>query len=480
MATVNEHCEKLLAAIIPDRRDLLDRALRHLNAEHFPDPVLRNLFLLLDRYAEVTGAILTRDALGDLLRQGRADAGKAAQYTEMYDYLCVTTADEADFLWALEQIRELAADRATREALTSGMEVLTRGLDEDGGTIRGHSDARAHVMQRFAQIDRDLSMQEAPEGDMRTEGDDILADYADRKSARARGRSTGIEFGIPQLDAKLNGINNGDLALILGYTSEGKTSACVQLAWHATTQQGRNTVILTTETLRAQVRRRLIARHSCVARFGIDGGLNSRLIKDGTLSAEQERQLGEVVRDFTHNPGYGRCYLVQVPRAATIGYVESKLVRIQRMFNIELVIMDYLALLRPEKRRNTDREELGGILKEAKQLCTTFNDGAGVPFVSPWQVNRTARDQAERTGYYTSQATSETAEASNSADLIISLLAPLDNDKRICPVKMQALKNRDGEKANSIEVMLDYATSCFGAPPERGGDFFAPNDLLSV
>ncbi len=474
-----QHAEKLLAAIIPNRRDLLDRALRHLSADHFPDPVLRNMFILLDRYAEVTGSILTRDALGDLLRRGRADAGKLLQYCEMYDLLATTTADEADFLWSLEQLRELAAERATQEALTAGMQVLTRGLDdEQGTTLQGHLDARSHVLHRFAQIDRDLAMQEAPEGDMRAEGDDILADYAARKTARANGRSLGVEFGIPLLDAKINGAQPGDLGLILGYTSEGKTCLSVQLAWNCATQQGKNVVFLTTETLRNQVRRRLIARHSCVERFGIDGGLNSRLIKDGTLSPHQEQQLAAVVKDFTHNPGYGRCYIVQVPRAATIGYIESKLVRIRRMFPIDLVIMDYLALLRPDKRRNTDREELGGTLKEAKQLATTFADGAGIPFVSPWQVNRKAREEAERTGYYTSQATSETAEASNSADWIVSLLAPLDNDKRVCQVKMQALKNRDGERSNSIEVQLDYATSRFFVGEARREDFFGSSDLL--
>jgi len=480
VSTANQHAERLLSAIIPDRGDLLERALRHLSTEHFPDPVLRNIFTLLERYAEVTaGRILTRDALGDLLRRGRADAGKLAQYIEVFDLLAQGVADEADFLWSLEQLRELAAERATHEALTAGMQILTRGLDDDSGTtLTGHLQARSHVMQRFAQVDRDLSMQEAPEGDMRAEGDDILADYATRKSARAHGRSVGVEFGIPLLDAKINGAQPGDLGLILGFTSEGKSGLCVQLAWNVTTRQGKNVVFLTTETLRSQIRRRLVARHSCVEHFGIDGGINSRLIKDGTLSPTQEQQLAAVVKDFTHNPGYGRCYIVQVPRAATIGYIESKLIRIARMFPIDLVIMDYLALLRPEKRRNSDREELGGILKEAKQLATTFADGTGVPFVSPWQVNRVARDQAERTGYYTSQATSETAEASNSADWIVSLLAPLDNANRVCAIKMQALKNRDGERCAPLDLQLDYATSRFFTGEARGDDFFFDGGLL--
>lgn len=469
MTTASEHCRTLLAAIIPDRRDLLDRALRHLTRDHFPDRTLADIFEMLQRYSEVTGAIMTSGALADLLAEHRADAGKAALYQETYDLLTDTQADEAAFRWSLERIRELAAERATGEALTGAMEILTRGAQsERGELLRGHADARHHVLARFAEIDRDLSMQEAPEGDVGAESDDILAEYADREAARASGRTLGVEFGIPALDAKTGGLTNGDLCLVVAYTSEGKTHLGVQLAWHASVMQGLNVVFLTTETIRSTVRRRMIARHSAMEHFDIEGGgLNSRDLKNTTLTDAHKAKFVQVVTDFSRNPAYGKRWISQVPRSATIGYIESKLIRLQRMFHIDLVIVDALYLLRPEKRRNTDREELSSILKESKQLATTFNDGLGVPLVSPWQVSRTARQEAERTGAYNSQALSETAEASNSADIIISLLAPLDNEARLANLKMQVMKNRDGEKANSIEVAIDYATSRFHAQLQR-------------
>lgn len=470
--SATEHCRTLLAAIIPDRRDLLDIALRHLSAEHFPDRVLANLYTLLERYAEVTGAILTRTALGDLLTSSRADAGTIASYQETYDELHQRQADEAAFRWALEQIRELAAQRATGQALTQAMEILTRGAEgERGQSLQGHSDARTHLLARFAEIDRDLSMQDAPEGDMRTEGADILADYATRKAARVGGRALGVSFGIPALDTKIDGLQPGELVLIVGYTSDGKTSLCSQLAWSAAVQQGRNVLFLTTETPRGQVRRRMIARHSCLPAFGIPGGgLNSRDIKNGTLSPAGEAKLAEVVCDFGANPGYGRVFICQVPRGASFSYVESKAARVARLMSVDLVIMDYLALLRPDRKRTTDREELSGTLKAAKQFAVTFNDGLGVPFVSPWQVSRTARAEAERLGMYTPSALSETAEASNSSDQIISLLAPMDNDSRITRVKAQVMKNRDGERCAGVEIQVDYATCRFSSPQAGGTD----------
>ena len=120
------------------------------------------------------------------------------------------------------------------------------------------------------------------------------------------------------------------------------------------------------------------------------------------------------------------------------------------------------------------REELSSLMKDAKLLAVNFNNGAGVPLVSPWQVNRAAREQAEAEGMYTSKALSETAEATNSSDIILSLLAPTDNTSRHTDVTMQILKNRDGETANGLTVSVDYATSTFRSRLVPGLDGIGP------
>jgi replicative DNA helicase len=464
VSNANQHSRTVLAAIIPARADLLDTALRRLTDAHFPDRTLRGLFRVLERYADTTGGrVADRAAAVEMVGRAGADAGSVAAYAETYDLLAGSTVDDAAFAWSVEQLRELAAERATGEALTQSMEILTRGAqDEQGEPLRGHADARKHLLTRLAEIDRNLSMQDAPEGDMRVEGDSILADYVARRDARRKGRTPGCEFGIEELDKRTGGVQPGELALIAAYSSEGKSSLCVNMAWHNTVR-GRNVVVLTTETVRDQVRRRIIARHSCLPQWGLEEGINSRSLKDGTLHPELEDVLARVVRDFSTNAGYGRCYIAQVPRGATMGYIESKLSRLARLFTPDLVVMDYLALLNPDRRRASVREELSGILKDAKQLATTYNDGRGVAFASPWQMSRAARLEAEKTGSYTSAAPAETAEATNSPDIVLSLLAPLDNAQRYAKVKAQVMKHRDGERLKGIDLMLDYATCRFTA-----------------
>lgn len=462
MTTASQHAKNLLAAIIPGRADLLDRALRDLTPEQIPDITLANLFRLLERFYEKTEGVINRQQLVDAMAD--RDAGTIAAYREVFDELHEMPCDEVAFRWAIDQIRDLAADRATKEALAQGMGIITQGLDgEDGTRLHGHAAARAHLTARLADIDRSMSLHEAPEGDIRTERDAILADYAKQEALRESGQGVGVRFGVPPLDDKVDGLHRGELILIIGYTSDGKTSLCVQLAWSAVVEQGKNVLFLTTETVRDQVRRRILARHSCLPIFGPGDGLNSRDIKHGTLSRGDKRRFEDTVEDFHTNKGYGTSYVAQVPRGASMSYVESKIVRVGRSMHIDLVIMDYLALLRPERKRTTLREELSGTLIAAKQLSTTANDGLGVPFASPWQVSRAARVEAEQKGGYGLSSTSETSETSNSADTVIGLLAPFDNQSRLAKVKGQVLKHRDGEKASAIDLYVDYATCRFDA-----------------
>jgi replicative DNA helicase len=460
-----EHGQVVLSAIIPGRRDLLDKAMLHLTPDHFTDMYQSKIFDMMERYYRVTGQVLTSMALKDLLAKAKAHPDKVKVYTETLELLSETQTAESDFSWSVEQLKDLKALRETQQALTESMQILTKGVSEGkDGEKFGHEDARSHLIARLAEIDRELHKQASPEGDVRDEQDEILREYLEVKE---RKHEVGIKFGIENLDNKLGGgLGRGELALVVGGSSSGKTSlATIQLAWHAAVMQGKNVFIATSETIRPVVRRKLYCRHSRHPLFleRCPDGLNSRDAKDGTFTMEEEEIFQDVVRDFTTNPNYGKIHVVQVPKGATMDFVESRMIMAQRDFNVDLAIVDYFALLKSERKRQQDREELSSILKAAKNLTTSFNDGHGVTMISPWQVNRTWWEKASEVGYYTTAALAETAEATNSPDVIISILEPRVNDQREVDLKGQILKNRDGEKSVDLPIHVDYATAWFTA-----------------
>lgn len=460
MPTESEHASAIFSGILPHRKDLLEKAQARLRDEHFVEPLHKGMFTLLNHYYKVNSSVLSASALEDLTR--KLDVGKRNLYREAFVAFSQAKVTDADFLWSLDQLRERVTEKKTLELLNESVEILTKGkTDNRGEVLQGAKDTKTYLSDGLASIDRELALQDAPEGNMRDERDEMLQEYQQNKQALLDGSSRGIEFGIPALDDKTGGMKNGELTLVAGYSNDGKSSFMVQIAHHCAVNQGKNVVIMTTETLRPQMRRKILARHSKMPIFQIPDGLNTRDLKRGSLSAELERKLEEVTTDLANNPEYGVIYIAQVPRNSSISEIEQHLYRLQSEFHIDLVVIDYLALLTSSKNRTTDREILSGIIKETKQVATTFNDGRGVPIISPWQVTRVARENAEKLGHYSSASLSETAEATNSPDLIISLLAPTDNTNRFAELTMQILKSRDSETANDILVDVDFATSCF-------------------
>lgn len=439
------------------------------------EPTHGFMFRLLFWYSNQTqGAVMTRRGLEDILGARKVDAGRAANYLELFDLLVERKVPDSEFNWSVAQLRELRAEKLTKEAIAAGLEVLKKGVseDEEDGEIKiGHEVARRQMIEAFTEIDAELNQQDAPGGDVNDQAGDAVTAYFERKKNRELGLTTGLQFGIKAVDDVLGGLQPGDLCFTVGYSSDGKTSVCTQLAWHAKVMQKKNVVFLTTETSREVVNRKLLARHSKLERFGLADGLDTKDLKNGTLTASEEEVLPKVDTDFSKNPEYGHLWIQQVPNNSTMASIEAFLYRIQRFWKIDLVVFDYLALLDSGKRRNSDREELAGNIKAAKILATTFDNGRGVPFVSPWQVNRMARDNAAKVGYYTSAALAETAEATNSADVILSLLAEeSERENRHRTVKFQILKNRDGATANHIDVLADYATSTFAS--KNSGNVF--------
>jgi replicative DNA helicase len=466
-----DHSKVVLGGILPNRMDLADRAISQLNDTHFPDVHYRTLFLLVERYVEGYGAVLKRQQLKDILEAKKVDAGKLALYLEMYDALSKSEVSDDEFRWSVDQLKELAAERQTAEAITSAMEILHKGVEgKKGEQLLGHADARAHVLEKFADIDRELALQDSPEGDARQEADEIWEEINNPKSVE------GIRFGIKAIDDVIIGNQKGELNLVGGYTNSGKSMlASAQLPWSAAIEQGKNVIILTTETLRPQIRRRLLCRHSRHPMFGLEKGINSRDLKKGKefLPADQLKVLPDIIDDFTRNPNYGKLVIVQMPRNATISTGENRVLRYQREFNVDLVVIDSINLLRADRRFGTKREELASMLIEGKQFATTFNDGNGVPVISPWQINRESWKEAQEKGYYNSSALSETHEASASADNIITILEPMGDVSREVMMKVQIPKSRDGEKASVMDVKVDYATAYWTSdsvgPSNSGG-----------
>lgn len=484
-----DHGKRVLGAIFASRsRSLLDFTLRHLRPTHFTDPLQVNLFIMAERYRDAAGGVLTRAALDDSLRD--KPPGTVQQYGEYWDMLLAAAPSTPEEVrWSVVQLKELAAERLTGDALTTSMEILTRGVEEGRTHFKGHADARNWLLGRMGSIDQELHQADAPEGDTRTEAATILKEYAHNQSLRAAGVPTGVGLGIPEVDDVLGGAKRGQFILVAGFQSAGKSSLCVQWAWNAAIEQGKNVVVFTTETLRGAWRTKVLARHSRLERFGLELGLNTTDIEGGTLKVRPACAgsctfgcdlcaLRTVVADYTSPDRPGRLYVAQLPSGATMSTVSARTRSISSLWTADLVVIDYARLLRPERGRREAglREDLAGIIVDGKEFAATYNNGQGVPVISPWQINREGEKAAKAagSGSYELFDLSDTNESGATADVVLTLRAKDGQDTRRgrdVPLTLSVPKNRGGERNRSFDLRADFATCRFTAEDGAGNSF---------
>ena len=453
--------KQVLGAILAGRQDLLSHAMLHVSEEHFTSEVTRGLWQMLTRYWEIAGGILPLETLSDLMDRGGWDASKSLLFEETYKSVSQSPVKDHEYRYAIDSLKDRRAQQLTGEAITTTFEILERGSEVGRDYLKGHQEARTYAYQRFAEIDKLDNREIAPEGDIRNEANEIMAEYQTQKEGKAH---AGVMCGIHSIDSHTGGFQRGELVLVAAYAGGGKTQFCCQTAWHAAVGQGENVFFATSETVRPTVRRRIVARHSRLPQFGLPNGLDSTKIKKGTLSKDEEKILQEVVEDLSTNPAYGKIYIAQIPRGATLPYVEARANRQAAEWDVGLIVMDYLALFKSESNRATEREAFNEILRSAKVYAASFAEGRGVPFISPWQIRREAYNEASRHGLYSLNSLADTAEAERSSDQILSLYqSESDLDRR--STSLQFLKMRDGELPRPRDLHVDYRNAYLGEAP---------------
>lgn len=459
-----DHGMRVLSGILPNRRDNLHYAFQHIAPEHFRSEQLRVIWNLTEHYYNLTAGLLPPQVLSDLLERKGTEPAKAILLEQTLQEIIETPIEDDQFRYSIDALRDIREQQLTGESIATGFEILERGIKLPGEIEerKGHRHAREYLYSELGHIDRLGNAESAPEGDMRLETKEMLEDYATRKSGKF---VAGVMTGIPALDRATAGHQKGDLALYCAYTSQGKSMLSAQLGWHAAVEQGKNVFLATSETVRAQYMRRLAARHSRQPQFGAPEGIDTTDIKNGTLSVGDEEIYRAVLDDLRTNPNYGKLYVTQIPRDATMAFLEARLSRQQQLWHIDLVVIDYLNLIKPSTKRQSSREEANDIIKDAKLLATSFNRGEGVPVVSPWQMSQTAfrnatgTDGRSGTGLYGLTSLADTSEAEKSADLLVTLLRYPETPKK---AKLQVLKARDSDIPPPMDLDVDFRCAFLG------------------
>lgn len=182
----------------------------------------------------------------------------------------------------------------------------------------------------------------------------------------------GIPIGFPSLDLTTNGIRPGQLMVVIAGVKEGKSTFLLNAAYHASIT-GYNVLYVSVEMPKEQIERRYDAR---------DSGLSYSRIRDARLAPAEEKIYQETILRQKNRPG--KFYTLDAHDCST-SYLKSKLLSFPYKF--DLVIVDYLTLVKSSKAGNAGREmwqTVGDITYEVRDIARELN----VPIITAAQANR--------------------------------------------------------------------------------------------
>ena len=188
----------------------------------------------------------------------------------------------------------------------------------------------------------------------------------------------GIATGFRDLDVKLGGLLPTNLLILAARPAMGKTAFTLNMVCRTALDSGANVAVFSLEMGAEQLAGRLLASESRV--------LANRM-KTGRLHQDDWPMLIEASERLYSAP----IYLDDTP-SLTMAQLWSKCRRLKSEKGLDLVVIDYLQLMKGTGKEGSREQEISGISRGLKGLAKEFN----IPVIALSQLNRGVEQRAEK------------------------------------------------------------------------------------
>ncbi len=191
----------------------------------------------------------------------------------------------------------------------------------------------------------------------------------DRISQRS-GQLTGITSGFKALDKLTGGFQSSDLVILAARPSMGKTALALSFALNAAIHSKLPVGIVSLEMSAKQIAMRMISSYSKVPLFKV---------RQANWTKEEGRRIGNAVGKLSELPIY-----IDDTAYQTITDVRARAKRLKMTYGCELIMFDYLQLMQPPNRVESQQQFIAMVSRQLKGLAKELD----VPVVALSQLSR--------------------------------------------------------------------------------------------
>ncbi len=193
----------------------------------------------------------------------------------------------------------------------------------------------------------------------------------------------GVPTGLRDLDDRLGGLHNSDLLIIAGRPSMGKTALATNIAFNAAQklqESGKKSSVafFSLEMSSEQLSTRILAEQSRI---------KSNDIRRGKISEDQFDKFIETSKNIAELP----LYIDETP-AISIAALSNRARRIKRIYGLDLIVVDYIQLMRATNTRDGRVQEISEITQGLKAIAKEL----AIPVLALSQLSRAVEQRDDK------------------------------------------------------------------------------------
>ena len=198
------------------------------------------------------------------------------------------------------------------------------------------------------------------------------------KRAESGESITGVATGFTDFDKNTLGLQGGDLIIIAGRPSMGKTAFAINIAEYASIKNDTITAIFSMEMSGEQLSTRLISSM---------GRINSSKIRAGKLTDDDWPRLTNAIALLSKT----NIFIDDTP-ALTPTDIRARARRLKREKGLDLIVIDYMQVMQLSNSSENRATELSEISRSLKALARELD----VPVVALSQLNRSLENRTDK------------------------------------------------------------------------------------
>ena len=198
------------------------------------------------------------------------------------------------------------------------------------------------------------------------------------KRSQGGGNITGVSSGFRELDNLTAGLQNGELIIIAGRPSMGKTAFALNIAEHTALADENPVAIFSMEMSASSLAQRMISSL---------GRVNAHSIKTGQLEEKDWNRIDGAIQQIKNAP----IYIDDTPSLTPIE-LRARARRIQREKGLSLIVIDYLQLMSVHGNKENRATEISEISRNLKALARELN----IPIIALSQLNRSVEQRTDK------------------------------------------------------------------------------------